>query len=396
MSEPVLDLMLLMDDVDRTEENLRLLNQVDHATPEELERVLDLLSAKASTGSPSALHLLAMGLAGAQRMDDAIMAFRSAIESAPHRLEFRLNLAVAHARVGQIDLAMATLDRTAALVDSGQVRLAGCDQAQTRAAVQRRRDELAEWMRWRDDQRRLTRLRAGMLRERIARGEATTEDRVQLANALLRLNHESTPKVLEEIAAVLESVRAVEPRHVEALERLALVYGKLNDDRCDEVLRELEVVEPNSAVLRAYAVSPQATAEYAATMRARVTALFELAISRGPDSEAALADLRPLAQMAPSNREYRGMLMFAEHVHGNVARAMELAELQDAESDLSHAEHYNVAQIFWGQDEARARGHLSAAYQKASTDEERRDVEEMLALLGGRRRGRPWRRRKPR
>lgn len=378
--------MLLMDDRDRTEENLRLLSQVDHATPEELEGILDLLSANASTRAPSAVHLLAMGLAGAQRLNEAIAAFRSAVESAPDRLEFRLNLAVAYARVGQVDLAAATLDRTAELADSGDVSLTGADQAQTRAAVQRRRDELAEWMRWRDDQRRLTQLRADMLGERIARGEATTEDRVQLANALLMLRHDSSHETLAEAAVVLESVRTAEPRHVEALERLAHVYALLDDDRCDEVLRELEAAEPNSALLRAFVVTDRDAAEHVATMRERATALFELAVTRGPEAEAALAELRQLAQTAPSNRTHRGMLMFAEHIHGNVARAMALAELQDAQSDLSHAEHFNVAQVFWGQDEARGRRHLSAAYQKASSDEERRDVQELLALLSGRRR----------
>ncbi|MFD4508738.1 tetratricopeptide repeat protein [Streptomyces sp. NPDC058457] len=375
-----------MDDRDRTQENLRLLGQVDHAVPEELDRILASLSAEASTGLPSAVHLLAVGLASAGRMDEAIAAFRSAIERAPDRLEFRLNLAVAYVRVGQVDLAAATLDRTAALVDAGQVRLTGADQEQIRRAVQRRRDELAAWVRWRDDQVRLTRLRVGMLRERLAHGEGTANDRVQLATALLRSRHDSSTETLAEAAAVLEAVRAVEPRHVEALERLAHVYALLNDDRCDVVLRELEAVEPNSAVLRAFTVSDQDAAHHFKTMRARATALFELTITRGPETEAALTELRAIVRQAPENREYRGLLMFAEHVNGNVAQAMALAELQDARTDLSHAEHFNLAQVFWGQDEAQGRRHLTAAYQKASSAEERRDVEEMLVHLSERRR----------
>jgi len=382
MSEPGLDLMWLLDDSDRTEDNLRLLDLVERATPEELDGAFDVLSAGASRGSSAAVHLFAMGLARAGRIDEAIPVFRAAIAGAPDRLEFWLNLAVAYVRVGQVDLAAATLDSAMAAAESGQVRMAGADSDRVCAAVQRRRDELAEWISWRHNELRLIQLRASMLRERVAAGEATTDDRIQLVNTLMILRQVAgSDETLAEAGALLESVHLVEPHNVEALERLVYIYASTNDDRLDGMLRELEGVAANSSVLRAFAVSRQDTAEHIETMRTRATSLFELAIARGPEAEAALVELRQLVRCVPSNRDYRGFLMFAEHVNGNVARAMALAELQDGEVDLSHAEHFNVAQVFWQQDEARGRRHLSAAYEKASTDEERRDVEEMLANL---------------
>src|SRR5580693_9044448 len=67
MTEPVLDAVVLLDDRDRTEENLRLLDLVERATPEELERALGVLSGRAASGGPSDVHLLAVGLASARR-----------------------------------------------------------------------------------------------------------------------------------------------------------------------------------------------------------------------------------------------------------------------------------------------------------------------------------------
>lgn len=382
MSEPGLDLMWLLDDSDRTEENLRLLDLVERATPEELERALDMLSAGASSGSPAAVHLFAMGLATAGRMDEAIPVFRTAIAGAPDRLEFRLNLAVSYVRVGHVDLAAATLDSAIAAADNGQVRIGGADREQIRVTVRRRRDELTEWISWRDNEFRLTRLRASMLRERVEAGAATTDDRLQLVDALMTMrNIAGSDETLAEAADLCESVRDVEPRNVKALERLVAVYAIMDVDRCDDMLRELEDVAPNSTVLRAFAVTGQDAAEHFEAMQARVVSLFEVAIAGGPETEAALTELRRLARTAPRNREYRGYLMFAEHVNGNVAQAMAMAEVQDSETDLSHAEHFNVAQVFWRQDETRARRHLAAAYEKASTDEERRDVEEIFANL---------------
>jgi hypothetical protein len=70
MTEPVLDAMVLLDDGDRTEENLRLPDLVERATPEELERALGVLSGRAASGGPSDVHLLAVGLG-----DEALLAF---------------------------------------------------------------------------------------------------------------------------------------------------------------------------------------------------------------------------------------------------------------------------------------------------------------------------------
>jgi hypothetical protein len=75
------------------------------------------------------------------------------------------------------------------------------------------------------------------------------------------------------------------------------------------------------------------------------------------------------------------MLMFGEYMNGNMAQAVALAEALEAESGLSHEEHFNIGQVFWHHDEERGRAHLAAAYDKAATEQERRDVDEVIAML---------------
>jgi tetratricopeptide (TPR) repeat protein len=260
MTEPVLDTLVLLDDRDRTEGNLRLLDLVERATPEELERALGVLSGRAASGGPSDVHLLAVGLASARRFDEAIPVYRAAIEVAPERPEFRLNLAAVYVKIGQVELAGTTLDTALAAAADGQVRMAGRTRGQVRAAFQRRREEINRWTAWRDKQHQLLRLRVGMLRERVAVGEATAADRVRLANDLLALrSFPGAEETLDEASGVLEAAQEAEPRNAEVLERLVFVYALARDDRINDVLRQLELAAPNSPVLAAIARSGMAT-----------------------------------------------------------------------------------------------------------------------------------------
>lgn len=384
MSEPVLDVMVLLDDGDRTEENLQLLDVVERATPEELERALSVLSAKAAGGGPAQLHLLAVGLASARRVDEAIPVYQAAIEAAPDRPEFRLNLAAAYVKTGQVELAAATLDSAMTAAVSGEVRMAGRTRDQVRAAFQRRREELGSWIAWRDKQHQLVRLRVGMLRERVAVGDAVVADQVQLASELLRLrNFPGSEETLAEAASVLGAAQAMEPRNAEVLERLALVYAMTRDGRLGDVLRQLEAVEPDSRALAAFTVTEEDAVREMGDRRARARSLFDVAVTRvrTPDADAALAELRRVVRSSPSNREFRGMLMFGEYVNGNMPQAVTHAEALAAEPDLTHAEHFNIGQVFWFQDKRRGRAHLAAAYDKAATGQERRDVDEIIAML---------------
>jgi hypothetical protein len=70
-----------------------------------------------------------------------------------------------------------------------------------------------------------------------------------------------------------------------------------------------------------------------------------------------------------------------EYVNGNLEPALALAEELAAEPDLTHAEDFNIGQVFWFADQQRGRAHLAAAYAKAANDEERRDVDEVIAIL---------------
>lgn len=384
MSEPVLDAMVLLDERDRTEENLRLLDLVERATPEELERALGLLSARAASGGPSELHLLAVGLALAKRFNEAIPVYQAAIEAAPDRPEFRLNLAAAYMKTGQVELAGAGLDTAMAAAASGQVRMAGRTRDQVRAAFQRRRDQLDAWIAWRDKEHQLVRLRVRMLRERVAADDATVTDRVRLANDLLALrSFPGAEETLDEAGGILEAAQEVEPQNAEVLERLVFVYALTRDGRLNDVLRQLEVVAPNSAVLAAFARSRKAADRESKARREKAESLFQVAITRlrTPEADAALAALRQFVRRAPRSRYFRGMLLFGEYLNGNLAQAVALAEALEAEPGLSHEEHFNIGQVFWHHDEERGRAHLAAAYDKAATEQERRDVDEVIAML---------------
>ncbi|MDA3645056.1 tetratricopeptide repeat protein [Saccharopolyspora indica] len=384
--EPRLDLQWLLDANDRSGDSPALLDRLERATPEEAERALAVLAARAADGSAAALHLHATGLVAVGRVDEAIPVLREAISRAPERTEFRLNLAVAYVRVGAVDLAAATLDAAIAAAEAGQLRLADIDRHQIRVAVQRRRDELTAWIAWRDEDYRMLRLRADMLRERIALGEATTADRVQLANALLALRKAADIEdTMAEATSVLEAAYAIEPGNVGVLERLLYAYGVTHDERFDEVLRQLEQADPNSLVLREFTRSGRDAdhAELAATLRARIIELFEIAVDleQRPEADAAIVGLREMLKSFPANREYLGMLMFAEHIHGESAQASAIAEKLEASVDLTHSEHFNMAQVFWSHDQPRGERHLLAAYDKAANDDERRDVDDLRALL---------------
>ncbi|WP_125788037.1 tetratricopeptide repeat protein [Amycolatopsis sp. WAC 01375] len=386
MREPRLDLQWLLDDHDQSGDSPALLDQLERATPEEAERGLAVLAARAADGSATATHLYATGLVTVGRVDESIPVLREAIARAPERVEFRLNLAAAYVRVGAVDLAAATLDAAIAAAEAGQLRLADADRHQIRVAVQRRRDELTAWIAWRDEDYRMLRLRADMLRERIRLGEETTADRVQLANALLTLRKAADIEdPLAEAAGVLEAAYAIEPGNVGVLERLLYVYGVTHDERFDEVLRRLEQADPNSRVLREFTRSGRDTddVELAATLRTRTTELFKTAVDleQRPEADAAMVGLREMLKSFPANREYLGMLMFAEHIHGESVRASAIAEKLEASRDLTHSEHFNMAQVFWSHDQPRGERHLLAAYDKAADDGERRDVDELRALL---------------
>ena len=384
MTEPVLDSMVLLDDRERTEENIRLLDLVERATPEELERALGVLSGRAASGGPSDAHLLAVGLASARRFNEAIPVYQAAIEAAPERPEFRLNLAAAYVQTGQVELAGTTLDTAMAAAADGQVRMAGRTRDQVRAAFQRRREEINRWTAWRDKQHQLLRLRVGMLRERVAGGDATVADRVRLTNDLLALrSFPGAEETLDEAGGVLEAALEAEPRNVGVLERLVFVYALSRDGRLNDVLRQLEVVAPYSPALTAFARSGKATDRESEAWREKAESLFHVAVTRlrTPEAEDALAALRQFVRRAPRSRKFRGMLMFGEYMNGNMAQAVALAEALEAESGLSHEEHFNIGQVFWHHDEERGRAHLAAAYDKAATEQERRDVDEVIAML---------------
>lgn len=384
MSEPVLDATVLLDGRDRTGENLRLFDLLERATPEEQERALGVLSGRAASGRPSDVHLLAVGLASTGRFDEAIPVYRTAIEAAPTRPEFRLNLAVAYVKTGQVELAGATLDTAITDVTSGRMGIPQGTRDQVRGAFQRRRDEIDKWIAWRDTQHQMERLRIGMLRERIAAGDASMADRVQLANDLLRLRHSpGADETVDEATSVLEAAQALEPGNVEVLERLAFVYAVADDDRVDDVLRQLEAVAPGSPVLTAFARSEQENAQLSKTWRERAESLFQVAVTRHrtPEGEAALAELRHFVRTVSRTRDFRGMLMFSEYMNGNMPQALALAKALETEPDISYAEHFNIGQVFWHYDEQRGRAHLAAAYGMAATKQERRDVEEVIKML---------------
>jgi tetratricopeptide (TPR) repeat protein len=338
-------------------------------------------------GSPSSKHVYAVGLAVAGRVHEAVPLLRSAVTARPDRVEFRLNLATAYVRLGEMDLAAGALDAAIDAARAGEIRAAGWDIQQLIDDLRRRRDELFAWISWRTEEYRMLRLRADMLRERLRLGGATTADMVQLARTLLMLRTDAdSEETIPEAVTVLEAAYTAEPRNVEVLEQLIYISVASNDrPRRDRLLRELERVDPNTPLLRAFEIDRKNTGGHLAERReSRAAELFELAMAGSAESRAALIELRRLQRGNPDSRECRARLMFAECFVGDRKTALTLAREADADPDLPLEDHCTVAQILWSHDRPRASRHLSAAREMAQDDDDRRFVEMTAGILGER------------
>jgi tetratricopeptide (TPR) repeat protein len=314
-----------------------------------------------------------MGFVQLDKPDLAIAAFERASKLDPADTVDIVNAAVGLLDIGEIDRARRRLLPLAegddSIGETARRYLAEIDRVQQVV----------------DREIRFTELRVAAVRERLRAGTATPAERLQLARSVLLLLHNGRPGYdWAEPAQVLEELREQDPRNVEALEMLTLIYSVTRQTRQHEVQRELERIAPESVVLRHSERQPEDDS-YIESMRVRLNELVREALRGGSEGEAALQSLRTMVQRYPENEYYHRALMVALLGNSDAAGALGQAEWLAQRPEPIHEEHFNIAQVFWyAGDRQRAEEHFVKAYRLALTDQDRRDALDCLENPRGR------------
>jgi predicted Zn-dependent protease len=335
---------------------------------------LDELVGRARTGDATHLRSLAAGLVRAGRLEQAAQLLFDLASAVPDEPLPRVDLAAVYFQGRHPEAARQQLAAAAALCE-GRPGLA--------ETVARRAAQLGEWLRWSEEYFTHQELRAGAMRERVAVGVATLDDRVALARSLLSLTTRrgGGEAELAEAVAVLEEARRLVPAHVPVLELLVAAYGRAGDRAAMHAAeRDLERRAPHSAVLDATDGHTDArTDELERELYARVDVLGARALQRDRD---ALDELRALHRRIPSDLNLPGVLLIAEMAFGHRDEVRRLADEFAARGDLHHAAHFNLAQAYWYLDRPDlGRHHFDRADALAPDDGERRDIAALRARL---------------
>ena len=323
------------------------------------------------TGDPQVWLAYARGLAAVGRPADSVRALQWLVEVVPSEPEFRIELATAHASIGDEQQARQILE--ALLKESlpeamwvrALMRLGSLRSTHWAAAADARGRELQRTA----------------LRARIASGEGTPEDVVRLAD--LALEHRAddlSGAALAEAARAIEDALKRSPDHVALLEQLVLIYVLTSDARRDERLRELERVAPDSPLLEAFSGDEGARRDAQAAL---ALLLEQVATGDAVTRAAALADFGARVAQFPGDPERRSAYAMALAIAQQHDEAVEQASAAADLAGESHVIHYNVGQVFLRTGRRkRARRHLELAREYASDAVERADADELLAELG--------------
>jgi tetratricopeptide (TPR) repeat protein len=357
-----------------TDEEARWVEELPEAPREEQAEVVRRLQKAATANDRRTLHLAGMGFAQLGRVDQAIAAFERASKLDPADALDIVNAAVGLVHIGEIERARRRL-----------LPLAGGDDDISEIA-RRYLAEIDRVQQATDREIRFAELRVAALRESFQAGTATAAEQVQLARSLVSLLYNGRPGYdWAEPAQVMKALREQDPRNVDALEMLTLIYSVTKQAaRMREVLRDLERIAPDSAVLTA--AEPQSGDDsYYESMRVRTGSLVEDAMRGGAEAEAALQSLRALVQRYPENEDYHSALMFSLAGNSDTAGALAQAEWLAQRPEPTHERHFNIAQVYWSAgNRQRAEEHFAEAYRLARTDQDRQDVLDRLEYLRGR------------
>lgn len=338
--------------------------------PGPLGSLQDLVELARSTGDPTHLRALAAALAHANQLEQAALLLSELVDARPDDQLARIDLATVQFECRRPHEAMRQL-RAAADLRHRQFEI-------TEFALSRMA-QLQGWLDWADQYLRHQELRAAAMRERIAVGVATLDDRIRLARSLLSLTvrPEGAGTEITEAVAVLEAAHRLAPDHVQILELLFAAYHRVGNHAAGyAVERELERRAPHSG---AVATPDDSVAALRAEHAARVNGLTQRAFQR---DRAALIELRALQERMPSDRSLAGMLLIAEMVFGERNAVQRLTDDLAARPGLDHDAHFYLAQgyHFLGQRDL-GEHHFNRAYALAANDSERQDVASLRARL---------------
>jgi tetratricopeptide (TPR) repeat protein len=188
-----------------------------------------------------------------------------------------------------------------------------------------------------------------------------------------------------EALTVLERGTKAYPEEPALLEMLVACYlHSASEEKLDEALNTLKRLAPDSEVFRMLESTHDDSArEFAERMSQRIDRLVRT--TNGKDLElrtAALADLRQIVARFPKNRRYRARYAFALMGAGEKEGALEQAERLADDAPPDHPTHFNLGQVFWHSgDPKRGRHHLELSLHYAESDDERRDVHQVVADL---------------
>lgn len=352
-----------------------LLDRLKQGAPQERNEIVSLLEQQArNTGTPESWNFFALGLQSVGRLEDSQQILEQLVVAEPSQDIYRLNLATNYSQQMQFERSAYHLQYLTEHASTEQMRQLASQQLRG----------MDEFIRGSEADKELHELQLLSFRERFAAHTAEPEDYLTFARMRLKSQiHDIEPDALNETTMALEDGHKRFPDNIQVLEMLVYCYLRSGpEDRLQESLRELEQRDPDSRVLKTLAnISAEQAAEFAQVQARRAHDLLG-AVQSGDAGErqAALMGLARMVAEAPNNPEYRCSYAWALLLNTDYDHALEQAKLAEPLAGTSHTAHFNLGEIFWAcGDPVRGRRHLDEAMLYAQTEQERRDVDEILA-----------------
>ena len=331
--------------------------------------------AEAAHDAAAAAHYQALALAASGQARQAVPLFQQLDEAFPDEDRYRLNLSVAYAFLGQLDLCESELNEIARR-SSDPGTLADVRARLAAVSADRRQAEL---------EARQASLQTTVLRKKVQAGTASQEDYFLLARQLVGNAGAGTSETgWSEATAFLESASERFPDDVRFLELLATCYLiRYRDEPLNALIPRLQRLAPESSVLAQVKAAIQSE-EPGAGMpvgsdERMARAWFQQAAEDQPSAEEAVRELSHLVNRFPMNPHYRMYYAMALFVRGHHDQALHQADVLAPLVGNDYIGNYNIGQVYTrcGQP-VKGQHHLEIALAAATTEQDRDDASEML------------------
>ena len=369
-----------MQDQPNTQESIALLKRLPLCSPGEQQQILaSLLYSAQHSNEDEDWNIYALALQALGRLDEAIAIWQPLVETHPDNDICRLNLGCAYARAGQLDRLEMSEYHLRYLAEHGSTEDMRNMGRQNLEAVERD-------ARQKGQPGELQQLQLESLREAIETDTASADDYVSWTKLSIQSKRAGDGDIsLTDLVPLLEKGRQCFPQSAEILEQLIFCYLQADPEgKLEEVLKELEVVAPDSPVLQYFeSIDDDTIREYRQQMDQRIQELMERANLPDPALQtAAVRELHNLVSLYPANFDYHMAYAFALNFAGRDAEAIQQGEEMEPFAGESHSIHFNLGQLFWlSGDATRGQQHLDLAVQYAQDEQERQDALARIASL---------------